>query len=276
MPSRLRAAGGLAAILLLLAGAALVVTLNGDVGGVAAAGGALPTPASQAAAVDQLQPTAEGRTLFEQSCAACHGIIGQGTASGPALTNAGAAGADFMLSTGRMPLSGPGQPMQRHQPAYNESQIKALEAYVASLGSGPAIPQVSSTTDYQRGWQLYINDCAACHGAAAGGGAIGGGFVAPPLNQATSTQIAEAMIVGPGAMPVFDLSKADRDAIVSYVVHLRSTPSPGGLDLAGLGPVPEGFVAVIVGIGLLLLIVRRIEPPRRTEVPEGPEEGTEA
>ena len=262
MPGRLRGIAGLAALLLLIAGSVVVMALTGQV-----AGASTPAAPASGATVTGTDAGAQGRTLYLQSCASCHGPDGRGTANGPDITAAGAAGADFYLRTGRMPLSGPGQPNTRVTPVLSQPDIQALVGYVASLGKGPQIPQVSTSTDLGRGWSLFIQNCAACHGAAAGGGAIGGGFVAPPLQQATPVEIAEAMRVGPGVMPVFKFSQQDQDAIVAYVLQLRNGPSPGGLSLAGLGPVPEGFVAVVVGMGLLLLIARRIEPPKRPGEP---------
>jgi ubiquinol-cytochrome c reductase cytochrome c subunit len=260
---KLRNLGGLCALLAVVAGGVLAFALAGGT----SAAGESPGTATGAAGGTTVaaQPAGQGRELYLQSCASCHGPDGRGTKDGPDITSAGAAGADFMLSTGRMPLSGPGQPSYRQQPAFDDPEIKALVGYVSSLGSGPQIPQVTSSADLHRGLELYVQNCAACHGVAGAGGAIGGGYVAPSLDRATPTQIAEAMIIGPGAMPVFAYSEKDRDAIVAYVGSLRSAPAPGGLSLAGLGPVPEGFVAVVIGVGLLILIVRRIEPPGRKD-----------
>jgi ubiquinol-cytochrome c reductase cytochrome c subunit len=67
--------------------------------------------------------------------------------------------------------------------------------------------------------------------------------------------VAEAMITGPGQMPAFDLPEDDRNAIITYTDYLRTAENPGGLAIGGIGPVPEGFVAWLVGIGLLVLIV---------------------
>jgi ubiquinol-cytochrome c reductase cytochrome c subunit len=66
-------------------------------------------------------------------------------------------------------------------------------------------------------------------------------------------QIAEAMLVGPGTMPAFGFDEEQLSAITAYVEYIRDAPSPGGVGLGGLGPVPEGFVAIVVG--LLLLVV---------------------
>jgi len=62
-------------------------------------------------------------------------------------------------------------------------------------------------------------------------------------------------------MPVFgpetltDQQVAD---IVSYVDYLHHPEDRGGLALGHLGPIPEGFVGWVVGMGLLLLVARLI------------------
>jgi ubiquinol-cytochrome c reductase cytochrome c subunit len=198
----------------------------------------------------------QGAALYLQNCASCHGPAGQGAEAGPPLLAAGAAGADFYLRTGRMPLGAPGQVPQRQDPHFDPEEIEALVAYVASLGDGPAIPQVTAGGDVHRGWKLYTANCAACHGASGTGNAVGGGFAAANLHQAESLDVAEAMIVGPGVMPRFAFDQRDQDAIVAYVLFLRNSPSPGGVPLGGFGPVSEGFVAVVIGLSLFVALAR--------------------
>jgi ubiquinol-cytochrome c reductase cytochrome c subunit len=63
-------------------------------------------------------------------------------------------------------------------------------------------------------------------------------------------------------MPVFgpgQISDEELDAIAAYLVYLREDAAPGGLTVGGSGPVVEGYVAWLVGMGLLLLAARRIE-----------------
>ena len=193
-------------------------------------------------------------TLYLQNCASCHGSQGQGTPAGPSLVGAGAAAADFYLRTGRMPLGAPGQQPTRQAPKFDETQIQALVAYVAGLDGGPDVPQVTSGGDVHRGFELYNANCAACHAATGAGNAVGGGFFAVGLAKATDQEIAEAMIVGPGVMPKFSMSDADQDSIVAYVRYLRTAPTPGGAPIGGIGPVAEGFVAVVIGLSALVLV----------------------
>ncbi len=228
-----------------------------------------PVPA--AAVEDGEQVTgAEAEQLYLRNCASCHGPQGEGTALGPSLVGVGAASANFYLRTGRMPLGAPGQQPVRHPPVFDEAQIAALVAYVARFGDGPEIPQVAAGGDLREGWRLYTANCAACHAATGSGNAVGGDATAVGLRRADPTTIAEAIIIGPGQMPRFNFDPADRDAIVAYVEFLQQAPSPGGLAIGGFGPVAEGFVAVV--IGLTMLVLSAVFVGRRTHAgePGGP------
>lgn len=229
-------------------------------GGGAGAGAALqvrPPPGPTAAEVET------GRQLFALACTTCHGTDGAGVAGrGPSLVGVGAASVDFYLSTGRMPLDRPRTQAERKRVAYAPAQIRQLVAYVASLGPGPAIPAVEpSSGDLVDGLHLYANNCAPCHSSAGAGGALGHAVYAPPLNRATPRQVAEAVRTGPGAMPVFGpdtLDDAQLASVVRYVGYLHEPDDRGGLGLGHLGPIPEGFVAWVVGLGAMLVAVRWI------------------
>lgn len=214
------------------------------------ASGEVPTRAQVPPAVER------GRELFVRSCASCHGPGGEGTAYGPDITDAGAAAFDFQLRTGRMPLPAPGAPTVRKPPAFGARAIAALVAFGATLGEGPPVPNVYLVPgDLGLGARLFRENCAPCHGATANGGAVGGNAFAPSLHASAPLDVAEAMVTGPGQMPVFGFSDSERDAIVTYVVHLQEQRDPGGLDIGGIGPVPEGFVAWTVGLGALVAAV---------------------
>jgi quinol---cytochrome-c reductase cytochrome c subunit len=214
--------------------------------------GGSPSAPSDAAAAPQVIEA--GRGLYVANCASCHGSAGQGTDNAPSLQSAGAAAADFYLRTGRMPLGAPGQQAVRQPVRFSEAQIEALVAYVASLGNGPAIPQVQAGGDVHRGWQLYSANCAACHSVSGAGNAIGGGFAAPDLSQATPQEIAEATLIGPGAMPRFGFSPSDEASIIAYLQYIRTAPSPGGAPISGIGPVAEGFVGLFVAVPILVIL----------------------
>jgi ubiquinol-cytochrome c reductase cytochrome c subunit len=202
-----------------------------------------------------------GKDLFETSCTTCHGIDGAGTSAAPSLRGVGAAAIDFYLSTGRMPLADPTAQPTRHPPAFAPDEIAAIVAYVRTLDSGgPNIPSVDAAAgDLPLGGQLFLQNCAACHGAAGVGDSVGGGQIAPPLDVATDVQIAEAIRIGPGSMPQFGertLTSNDVDAIARYLVWIRTNGSDGGAQLGRVGSVAEGFIALVIGLGALVLVIR--------------------
>jgi ubiquinol-cytochrome c reductase cytochrome c subunit len=262
----LRAVGGWAAVLAVVA----IIAISGPLPALAGVVRPHATGSHQSVGGASAAATEAGSALFQSQCASCHGLQGQGTAYGPSLVGAGAAGADFYLRTGRMPLSAPGQPVVRRQPVLTEEQIQELVGVVASLGDGPAVPKVTSGGDVSDGSRLYLANCAACHGATGAGNAIGGGNLAANLHQATPTQIVEAMRIGPGAMPKFAFSRDQEASIASYVQFLQHEPSPGGLEIGGLGAVAEGFVAI--GIGLVLFVLATLFVGRRSHEGEPPED----
>ena len=209
-------------------------------------------------ALDDPATIAEGRRLYQRGCVSCHGADGVGASAGPPLVGAGAASAHFYLTSGRMPSAvPPGAQPQRKPPAYEPEEITALVAYVASLGHGPEIPRVHpEEADVAVGGELFRQDCAACHSATGAGGAQSYGRIAPTLMEATPVQVAEAMRIGPGQMPVFGperFSDEEVDEIVRYVQFLQEVGDPGGFALGRVGPIPEGFVAIVIGLGATLL-----------------------
>ncbi len=229
--------------------------------GVAYAGIAPRTDRAQAAdAQPSAQDIAQGKQLFNQACSSCHGTNAEGTKTAPSLIGVGAAAVDFQVSTGRMPAMNPGAQIPRKKPAFNEQQVHQIAAYIASLGGGPPIPsddQVDPQSgDAALGGKLFRANCAQCHNFAGSGGALTGGKYAPPLKEATPRQIYEAMMTGPQAMPVFNdttLTPAQKRAIIAYVTQTRAEPNPGGNGLGRIGPVAEGLVGWLVGLGAIVL-----------------------
>ncbi|MDQ3973765.1 MAG: c-type cytochrome, partial [Actinomycetota bacterium] len=208
----------------------------------------------------QQQGRAAGEQLFLQSCAFCHGERGQGTHRGPPIADAGAANAHYQLSTGRMPIDEPIQQPSRSAPSFDPEEIAALVDYVDSLGGGPPIPQINPERgDLGKGAEVYLLNCASCHGTTGVGSVLLGHFDAPALFASTPLQIAEAIRVGPTTMPSFGhdvLNDEELDSVVAYVLYLQDPVDAGGLPLGRFGPVAEGAVALTFGVGVLLLITR--------------------
>ncbi len=237
------------------------------IAGLLAAGGlyAAFAPASATKIEDDAATVAKGRALFLVGCASCHGKNGEGivtergTQYGPPLAGVGAAAVTFQVGTGRMPMAQPGAQAVRKKPVYNEDEIEALSAFVASLGPGPAVPDSSaydpSKGDVTRGGQFFRTNCTACHNFAGSGGALPGGKHAPTLIGVSSRDLYLAMLTGPQQMPVFSddvLSSEDKRDIIAYLKKNEETPSYGGFTLGSFGPVSEGLFAWLLGIGGLV------------------------
>lgn len=225
------------------------------------------------------QPAAAGAALVENGaelytvhCSSCHGMQLQGTPGAPPLLHVGTASIDFYVRTGRMPSAVKlGLPdatrltanttQSFHQaPHLNDAQTTALEAFIGEHGDGTPIPDVRLVgAMLQHGRQLFEDNCEACHGAAGQGATVGYQWTAVPLNQATPTQIGEAIRIGPGMMPPFttaELTPTDVDALATYVRYLATTPQTyGGTVLGLLGPTAEGVVGAFIGVGFLFWVV---------------------
>jgi ubiquinol-cytochrome c reductase cytochrome c subunit len=208
-----------------------------------------------------------GEELFAANCVRCHGIGGRGTRRGPAdrrgpsLRGVGALAPDFYLRTGYMPLADATDQPVRSRPRFEDREIRAIVAYVASLGSGPPVPtphpRAGNVAD---GRKLFTEHCAGCHQVVAEGGVMPGAK-APPLRHATPRQIAEAVRIGPYVMPKFserDISDAELDSIIAYVQYAKDPRDAGGWGINHLGPFPEGMVAWLIAIPILLLVCRAI------------------
>lgn len=256
-------------------------------GAIAAAGalgfvhaGTLPKASAETAP----RPTAasDARIAYLRDCATCHGADARGTAVGPSLQGVGSASVDYWVSTGRMPLvanvrpakspqgeAPPGQyladpnaEIQRRTPIYSPAEIAALVSYVSSIApGGPGIPTADlAQSNLAAGGQVFRLQCAACHSWSGVGGALYQRS-APSLRRATPTQIAEAMRTGPGQMPAFGVAAVPANQlndVVAYVRYLDHPSNRGGQPLWYLGPVAEGAIAILLGLGALLLASRWI------------------
>lgn len=253
---------------LVLVGAALCA--------LACAGSALAGPSYGS----QLQT---GKALYGRYCLSCHGMNGSGVnpsrvigagpgrdqeqqhAVAPPLRNVGALGADFYLRTGYMPLQKLGLQPRRSKSPLSPTEMNALIAYVASLGHGPPVPNPQPARgNLSEGMQLFTNNCAGCHQIAAEGGYVTGA-VPPPLEDATSTQIAEAVRIGPFVMPRFSqrqISDRELDSIVRYVQYVKHPDDRGGWAIGHIGPVPEGlvtwFIAMVALVAVCLVVGTRL------------------
>jgi ubiquinol-cytochrome c reductase cytochrome c subunit len=229
-----------------------------------------PAQADTSASDEEL--VQQGRELFLVNCSFCHGQNGEGVRTvdgnqlGPSLVGVGAAAVDFQVGTGRMPMAQPGQQAPRKPETFDQDEIDAMAAYVASLGPGPAIPDESdysieglSEEERQeaivRGGQIFLTNCTACHNFTGSGGAMPRGGYAPRILDVEPKYVYEALLTGPQSMPTFsngNLSPEEKRDVIAYLESLREDPQYGGFGMGGLGPVAEGMYAWIAGLGLLV------------------------
>jgi len=197
-----------------------------------------------------------GAGLFAENCSRCHGVTGTGVpGEGPSLRNVGAGTADFYLRTGYMPLRNPHDQPSRSRPLFSDGEIKAIVAYVASLGHGPPIPSPQwQSGSVAAGLTLFTDHCAGCHQAVAQGGYVTGARV-PPLTHASPREIAEAVRAGPYLMPRFSrkaISSRQLNDLIAYVQYTKHPQDPGGWPIGHLGPWPEGMVTWLLAVAVLV------------------------
>jgi ubiquinol-cytochrome c reductase cytochrome c subunit len=209
-----------------------------------------------------------GKLLFDQTCSSCHGSEANGVSPdgqatiGPNLQGVGAATVDFWITTGRMPATDiAAVEAERKPPVLSDAQALEVAAYINSLDpSVPAVPNPHLRgANVAVGASLFSLNCAACHTITGAGDALAFGTNAPSLQdkKVTAQQVAEAIRTGPANMPRFsgNLTDAQVRDVVAYVTQSIQHPAnPGGAGLGGVGPVAEGFIALLLGVGGLALI----------------------
>lgn len=207
-----------------------------------------------------------GQSLFLENCASCHGTQANGVpANGtsgayPNLVGLGPATIDFWIESGRMPAADPrAVQANRRVSRLTHEQALAVAAWVNSLSpSYPDIPSPNlASANVSDGAALFALNCAACHTIEGDGDALAAGTYAPSLRNIPAYQVVEAIRTGPANMPRFtgNLSDFQVADIVKYVTtEIQHPQNPGGFGLGGLGPVAEGFVGLLIGVGLLALV----------------------
>ena len=198
-----------------------------------------------------------GRELYTRSCITCHGSNLQGVEDrGPSLIGVGSAAVYFQVHTGRMPLVRQEAQAPERPPIFSAEEIDQLMAYVQANGGGPTLPSGDLRAgDVAEGGELFRLNCAQCHNFVGEGGALSSGKRAPSLQEANDLTIYAAMLSGPENMPVFgdnQLTPDEKRAIINYVQTVKAQADPGGAGVGRVGPVAEGLVIWVVGVGALL------------------------
>lgn len=194
------------------------------------------------------QAAPDGKTLFQQNCAACHGEAGTGGIGVPlALPSFQATISDDYL-TKTIRHGRPGRVMPSFA-QLKDDEIGAIVKYVRSWNKGPSISYSAQPVkgDSAHGQKLFASHCASCHGAGGEGG-IGTGVtfsrprdlpIMPPalhnpgfLASASDAMIREVLIKGRTGTPMISflkagLSEKDIDDVVSYVRSFEKAPVAG-------------------------------------------------
>jgi ubiquinol-cytochrome c reductase cytochrome c subunit len=200
---------------------------------------------------------AAGRELYENSCITCHGENLEGEPNrGPSLIGVGEASVYFQVHTGRMPLVRQQQQAPDKPAIFSDEEIDQLMAYIQANGGGPTLPSGDLRDgDLAEGGELFRLNCSSCHNFVGEGGALSAGKYAPSLEDATDLEIYTAMLSGPENMPVFgdnQLTPEEKRSIINYVQTVTAQADPGGAGIGRMGPVAEGLVIWVVGIGALM------------------------
>jgi cytochrome c oxidase cbb3-type subunit 3 len=191
------------------------------------------------------QASPDGKQLFSEHCASCHGYDGKGGVGVPLALPSFLASVtdDYIKHTVRHGRPG------RVMPAFNElsdAQLQAIIDHVRSFAPGTAKPKPSMAVihgDAKHGKQLFGQYCAACHGANGEGGKGTGvtysrprdlPIIAPALNNpgfliaASDALIKQTLMQGREGTPMISflkqgLKEKDIDDIVSYIRTFETT-----------------------------------------------------
>lgn len=191
----------------------------------------------------------DGKRLYAEHCAACHGVRGAGGVGVPlSLPDfLAVAGDGYLRKTIR--LGRPGRVM----PAFrllSDAEVDAIVKYIRGWNTSNVSRQAMAIRrgDPERGEKLYLARCASCHGKhGEGGHGTGVTFsrprdlpiLAPALNNpgfhaaASSSMIKATLMYGRRGTPMRSfleqgLTERDIDDIVAYVRAFANAPAPAG------------------------------------------------
>lgn len=191
---------------------------------------------------------ADGKRLYQQNCAACHGHEGRGGVGVPLALDDFLANAtdEYLFETIRRGRPG------RVMPAFenlSDEEVTAIVEHVRGWQESEREterPEPPHGGDPRRGEKLFQQNCASCHGANGEGGSGTGvtfsrsrdqEIMAPALNNsgflaaADDVMIKDAILRGRDGTPMpsaeaLGLSESDVDDIVTYIRDFEGGPDP--------------------------------------------------
>jgi ubiquinol-cytochrome c reductase cytochrome c subunit len=238
---------------------------------VLAAGWLLVHEPPTSAAAGLTQPSeVHGDQVYAATCAACHGVRGEGRVgeatgveAGPPIRGLEVAYHDQLLRTGRMPIREPQAGITRDQLTAAEREA-VIGWMTEAFGLVGQIPEVGEG-DRGRGHELYAISCSACHGATGQGGIGAEGTRILGVAGLDRVAVAEAIRVGPFDMPRFDEAVLDDDdlaAVATFVSEDLSNPPRTPLGLAEMHRVTFWALAGALAVALVAAVVLVARPVR--------------
>ena len=221
---------------------AVVVALHERFGAALGAEGALDMPAGP-------PDLAMGRAIYERACASCHGALGRGDgpagrAMNPAPPAIGDAAAMRDVSPALvyriMSVGIGGTPMPAFETTLSSRERWNVVGHVMSLRATPE--------QVLEGEGLFLQRCAACHGAAgAGDGALSRALTRLPAelgamrwqvekSDAEIARVVRAGLPGTAMPPSADLTDAQVDRVVAYVRTLPLRSANGSVLASAASP----------------------------------------
>lgn len=198
-----------------------------------------PEPVLITASIAAAQAPAapRGAALFQQDCAGCHGAEGRGNGvvgsvltPAPSDLTAAAFSPELLSHTLWQGVPGTSMPSWRDLPLQD---LTAVAAFVQTLHR-PASSPVESPESLGHGRDLFVKNCAACHGVLGDARTSAAAALMPPPTNFRHEQPDFNLVVQvlrngvPGtAMPIWknQFSEADRTALAAYVRTLYA-PNP--------------------------------------------------
>lgn len=194
----------------------------------------------------------DGKAIFEQRCAKCHGEYGQGISAVVSI-----AGPSLQAEHDRGRVITAVETGPKHMPSFIRTlslpEIRAVASYVTD--SIAVIPLHGGNIG--EGGELFRVYCAPCHRTDVRGGALAFvGANAPDISRKSLALVAGAIRWGPGGMPAFPPSVVNDQqlaSIVEYIRYVQRPASPGGIPMNWYGPVAEGFAAWLIVFVIVIL-----------------------
>lgn len=176
-------------------------------------------------------PAESAEQMYATRCASCHGTDGAG-GLGPSLLTASLSVDDVVVAVSQGVGTMPGFADQ-----LEPDDIDAVAALVKGLGETNA----SEPALVRQGAELFVANCARCHGPDAAGG------FGPALKYSTLTDVEMVSVIsnGFGSMPSFGeiLTSADATALVAFVESTREADSGLGDAVTTLAHGREVYVS---------------------------------